>query len=67
MIPTPYYEGHKSKAICHNCKKIVSTTFKLKDVPFDDGNGVAENILTAVCDACSAVVAIPAQSNISRR
>jgi len=67
MILTPYSVGDKSKAICHNCNTIVSTTFEYRDVPFDDGNDIAENILAAVCDACEAVVSIPAQSNLSRR
>ena len=67
MIPTPYSVGDKSKAICYRCKKVVSTTFDHRDVPLDDGSGEAKGILAAVCDACDAVVAIPAQSNLSRR
>lgn len=57
-----YTPGEKSRAICASCKKLVATTFMYRDVPFDDGEGVAKNILASVCDECSAVVAIPAQS-----
>jgi hypothetical protein len=55
-------EGDKSKAICSHCKKMVSTTFAYRDVPFSDGSGVVKNILVGVCDHCDLVVSIPAQS-----
>jgi hypothetical protein len=57
-----YEEGEKSKAICHHCKQLVSTTFTRRDVPFSDGKGEVKNILSAVCDVCDQVVAVPAQS-----
>lgn len=56
-------EGETSKAACSGCGKVVTTTFRVRDVPFDDGSGVAEGILASVCDRCGAVVAIPAQSS----
>lgn len=55
-------DGEKSKALCEDCGDIVSTTFAYRDVPFDDGSGVANDILAAVCDKCDRVVALPAQS-----
>lgn len=55
-------EGEKASAICEGCGKVVSTTFRIRDVPLDDGPGVAEGILASVCDHCDEVVAIPAQS-----
>lgn len=54
--------GDKSKAICQDCKSLVDTTFKLRDVPFSDGSGVVKNILTGVCDQCGRIVSIPHQS-----
>lgn len=57
-----YEAGEKSQAICEHCKSLVPTTFKYRDVPFDDGSGSVKDILVAVCDNCDAVVAIPAQS-----
>ncbi|CAO3404148.1 hypothetical protein VH569_17020 [Azospirillum sp. 11R-A] len=56
-----YREGDKSKAVC-GTDGLTTTTFALRDVPFDDGKGVAQNILVAVCDTCGAVVATPPQS-----
>ncbi|WGS49842.1 hypothetical protein LFL96_19175 [Paraburkholderia sp. D15] len=57
-----YEEGEKSKAICGHCAQLVGTTFVRRDVPFSDGKGEVKNILTAVCDVCDQVVAVPAQS-----
>jgi hypothetical protein len=57
-----YQPGDTSKAICPHCGKLVTTTFAYRDVPFDDGSGTVKGILSAVCDECDAVVAIPAQS-----
>lgn len=57
-----YVEADKGRAICDHCGKVVPTTFKRRDVPFSDRQGVACGILVSVCDVCDAVVAIPAQS-----
>lgn len=57
-----FRDGEKGSAICSDCSKIVSTTFKRRDVPFIDGKGIAEGILVGVCDECGQVVSIPAQS-----
>lgn len=57
-----YIPGDKSRAICPCCQKVEATTFAYRDVPFDDGSGTVKGVLTAVCDACGAVAAIPAQS-----
>lgn len=57
-----YNAGDTSKAICQACQDMVGTTFLYRDVPFDDGFGTVKDILASVCDRCSEVVAIPAQS-----
>jgi len=57
-----YEAGEKSKAICAQCQMLVTTTFRYRDVPFDDGEGIVKDILVAVCNICDTVVAIPAQS-----
>lgn len=55
-------EGEKSEAICYDCGRVVQTTFVIRDVPFDDGIGIARAIMACVCDGCGEVVAIPAMS-----
>lgn len=57
-----YAAGDESRAICEGCAKVVATTFVYRDIAFDDGSGVVKDILVAVCDACEAIVAVPAQS-----
>lgn len=61
--------GDTGAAICESCKTIVATTYKLRDVPLtgyeegDPRNGmIVPGILVGVCDSCSEVVAIPAQT-----
>ncbi len=56
-----YKENDKSKAICNKCG-LVSTTFKVRDVPFSTKNGYARGILAGVCDKCGEVVSVPQQS-----
>lgn len=58
----PYQEGDTGRAICGHCEKLVTTTFMRRDVSFSDGKGVAKAILVGVCDTCSQVVSLPAQS-----
>jgi len=41
---------------------MVQATFKYRDVPFDGGCGIAEDILVAVCDRCDRAIVMPAQS-----
>jgi len=57
-----FHDGDKSKAICAQCQKVVSTTFVYRNVPFNDGVGLVKDILVAVCDACDVIVATPPQS-----
>lgn len=54
--------GDKSKAICETCNDIKETTFGKHDLPFEELNGVARDVLAAACDDCGTVVAIPPQS-----
>lgn len=54
--------GDKSQAICEACAAVVPTTFHYRDMPFDDGVGIATDILVATCDRCDTVVSVPAQS-----
>lgn len=54
--------GDATLAVCQSCIAMVSATYRVRDVPFDDGSGVVNAILVAVCDGCSEVIAIPAQS-----
>lgn len=54
--------GEKSKGVCNDCKKVVSTTFKLCTVPLSSGKGSASDILAAACDHCGHIVSIPQQS-----
>lgn len=62
---TRYEVGNKSRAVCESCESVVDTTFAIRDVSFNDGVGIAKDILVAVCDQCDDVVAIPGQSVVS--
>lgn len=52
----------KSKAVCGFCEKVVTTTFKIRNVPVKDSDKVIKDILVGVCDECDNVVTTPAQS-----
>lgn len=54
--------GEKSKGVCNECKKLVSTTFKICSVPLSSKKGKVDDILAATCDHCGHVVSIPQQS-----
>lgn len=54
--------GDTKKAACNNCKSFQNVTFKLRDVPFSDGNGMVKNVLVGICDNCDSVVVLPHQS-----
>lgn len=62
---TRYEPGDKSRAVCENCESVVDTTFAIRDVLFNDGVGLAKDVLVAVCDCCNDTVAIPSQSVIT--
>lgn len=63
MQTTKFFsEGDKSRAICAECKKLSTTTFGYRDVPFSDASGVVKDILVGVCDHCDQVASIPSQS-----
>lgn len=55
-------EGDKKKVACECCGSFQDATFRLKDVPFSDGSGVAKKVLVGVCDNCDSVAVIPQQS-----
>ena len=57
-----YTQGEQSKGICTSCKAVVETTFGYRDMPFEDGLGLAQDVLVSICSHCDSVVAIPAQS-----
>jgi hypothetical protein len=59
-----FKEGDKSKAVCHHCKELVVTTFRVQDAKIKDA-GVSYNVpdvLVAICDQCDVVVSVPQQS-----
>ena len=56
-----YKERDNSKAVCENCKSLVTTTFKYRDMEIK-GIGVVKSILVAVCNNCNETIAIPNQS-----
>lgn len=57
-----YKVGEKSKALCEQCEKIRSTTFRERTIPLSSGKGSVEDVLVAVCDGCDNIVGIPQQS-----
>lgn len=54
--------GDKSKAICEDCKAIVTTTFKIVNLPPSESLNAVKNVLAGVCDNCGRTVSIPHQS-----
>lgn len=61
-----FKEYDTSKAICDHCKKIVKTTFKVRDTIIHDRDEKpykVKNILVGVCDNCDKTVSIPMQSS----
>ncbi len=58
-------EGDQEIEACHKCAKFVSATYKLRDVPFDDGTGIVKNVLVGVCNICDEVCVLPHQSTLA--
>lgn len=59
-------EGDKGQSLCEDCGKIVTYTYKVRDVPYgSDGHdeGIIFNILVGVCDECNEMIIIPHQSS----
>ena len=54
--------GDAQKAACHQCGRFENITYKLRDVPFSDGQGIVNNVLVGVCDCCNSVAVLPHQS-----
>jgi len=57
-----YREGDVSEAICHGCRKRVSTRFEVRAVRLPETGIEVPDVLAAVCGECGQVAAIPAQS-----
>lgn len=57
-----FEEGDKRTAACPNCEQVTATTFLRRNIPLNEGEGMAKAILTEVCDVCGTVAALPAQS-----
>lgn len=53
----------KSNVICHECERVVDTTFMKRDVALSDNLAIIENSLIAVSNNCVSVVALPQQSS----
>lgn len=58
-----YREGDRSEAICHACRRRVSTHFAVCAVRLPESGIEVPDVLAAVCDECGGVAAIPAQSS----
>ncbi len=54
--------GDTKKAACNNCESFQDVTFKLRNVPFNDGSGIVKNVLVGVCDTCDSIAVLPHQS-----
>jgi hypothetical protein len=51
-----------NEAYCFQCKKLVATSQRVRDVPFDDGSGIVPQISVFVCVNCDVVIAIPSSA-----
>ena len=63
----PYKEGDSIRGYCKSCKKSVDSTLVQRSYPIENGLGLIENALLAVCNECDSVIAIPAQSESAVR
>lgn len=57
-----WIEGEKSRAACHECKEVVSTTMRRRDVAVAGTPMTVPNLMAGVCDRCGSVVSITPQS-----
>jgi hypothetical protein len=57
-----FEEGERRMAACPHCAQTAATTFARRNIPLNEGEGMAKAILVEICDACGAIAAIPAQS-----
>ncbi len=58
-------EGDKGQAICEECRKMVTYTYKVRDVPYGDDHqeiGLISSLLVGVCDECGELVVTAPQS-----
>jgi hypothetical protein len=62
-----YNEGDKSRAVCGNCKSIVSTTFQYGKYHIPGTGITVTNLLQGYCDVCKSPVSIPHQSSYKIR
>ena len=63
----PYKEGDSIRGFCKSCRKSVNSTLMYRSYPIENGLGLIENALLAVCNECDTVIAIPAQSESAVR
>lgn len=56
-----FIDGDQSRAICNHCRKMVSLTFKRRDVPFSDKKD-SHTIFWWVC-VTNAIMLYPSQPN----
>ena len=57
-----FKNGLKCKAVCDDCGKSVSATFKNETISLCEGLEEIENVLVVVCNECSGICSIPYKS-----
>ena len=57
-----YLEGDKSAAICHVCKRKVTTRMERRAYQPEGFGAPVPDVLVGVCETCDAVLTIPIQS-----
>lgn len=62
VLPRILNEGDRSKAICHQCDRMVETEFRYRDVFLEKTKVTVANVLVGVCRTCDQTVSIPHQS-----
>lgn len=60
-------EGDKRKGLCYFCEKKVDATYKIRDIKFNDMEGIVKDILVLVCNDCNKIIATPFQSTAAIR
>ena len=62
-----YQEGDSIQGGCKNCRKVVNATLIPRSYSIENGLGLVENALMAVCNECDEVIGIPSQSTVAVR
>ena len=59
-----WQDGDRSRGVCEQCKRLVTTRFERRTVRLESPEAAIPDVLVAVCESCGEIVAIPHQSSL---